>query len=402
MSKELKPQIRFKGFEDDWESRFLSELGDIKMCKRIMKHQTSEEGEVPFYKIGTFGGQPDAYISKRLFDNFSQNYPFPQKGDVIISAAGTIGKTVVFDGKPAYFQDSNLIWIDNDNSIIDNTFLAVAVPSIKWVTSSTTIARIYNDTVRMTKILSPISKEEQIKIGELFSKTTGLIYEIEREIGRLEKWKQASLQKMFPRPGSTTPEIRFAGFTKPWKLYSLQEIGTWQKGQYLSKEDMTENGENLCLHYGQLFSETENIYNVKTKTDIIPICISEGNELLFPDSDVTPTGLGRCSCIDIKGVILGSGINILKLFPNFYPHFCSLNITFNKSQIIERITGTTVKHIHPKNLSQIDIYIPKDIKEQEAIAKYFRDLDFIISSKHQKLTKLRQIKQACLNKMFIN
>lgn len=111
-NKTLKPQIRFKGYDDEWREFHLSDLGPVKMCKRIMKHQTAEKGDVPFFKIGTFGRCPDAYISKELFDEFQKLYPFPKKGDVLISAAGTIGRSVVYDGSPAYYQDSNIIWIE--------------------------------------------------------------------------------------------------------------------------------------------------------------------------------------------------------------------------------------------------------------------------------------------------
>ena len=67
---EKKPEIRFAGFTDDWEQRKFSDVGSVAMCKRIFKEQTSDEGEVPFYKIGTFGGVPDAFISRKLFDEY--------------------------------------------------------------------------------------------------------------------------------------------------------------------------------------------------------------------------------------------------------------------------------------------------------------------------------------------
>lgn len=347
-----KPQIRFKGFDDEWQHHSLSELGEVKMCKRILKSQTSDKGEVPFFKIGTFGKKPDAFISRELFDEYKRLYSYPNIGDIIVSAAGTIGRTSVYDGKPAYFQDSNLIWIDNDNSIIDNSFLAVAYPRVKWAVSSTTIARIYNETVRQTKTSAPSSIKEQQEIGNYFRQLDEIITEVEREISRLEKIKQASLQKIFPRPGATTPEIRFAGFSGPWKDVKLGELGIWQKGQSLSKSDISDTAHYPCLHYGQLFAEEECIYNIRTFTNKEPIITSCGNEILFPDSDVTPTGLGRCCCVLEKGVILGSGINIFCLKENMVAHFVALNVTCNKYQIIEQVTGTTVKHIHPKNLSK--------------------------------------------------
>ena len=101
----------------------LGDIGPICMCKRILKSQTNTVEGVPFYKIGTFGKKADAYISKETFDEYQSKYNFPKKGDVLISAAGTIGRTVVYDGEPAYFQDSNIVWIDNDESIVLNSYL---------------------------------------------------------------------------------------------------------------------------------------------------------------------------------------------------------------------------------------------------------------------------------------
>ena len=83
------------------------------MCKRILASQTNTEEGIPFYKIGTIGNAPDAYISKELFDDYKTKYNYPHKGEVMITCAGTVGKCVVYDGKDAYYQDSNIVWIDN-------------------------------------------------------------------------------------------------------------------------------------------------------------------------------------------------------------------------------------------------------------------------------------------------
>lgn len=101
----------------------LGGIGQVCMCKRIMKSQTSSEGDVPFYKIGTFGGKPNAFISNELYEEYKRLYPYPKKGEILISAAGTVGRTVVYNGEPAYFQDSNIVWLSNDESKVLNTFL---------------------------------------------------------------------------------------------------------------------------------------------------------------------------------------------------------------------------------------------------------------------------------------
>ncbi len=194
---ETTPEVRFKGFSGDWEAITLSKIGEVKMCKRVLKSQTSEFGEIPFFKIGTFGKFPDAYISQSLYEQFKRLYPFPKNGDVIISAAGTIGRAIVYDGQPAYFQDSNLIWIDNNNTVVDNCYLAIIIPKINWFSSSTTISRIYNDTVRNTSIIIPPSIEEQRIISRYFRGLDSLILAKKKKLIKLQHIKASCLSKMF-------------------------------------------------------------------------------------------------------------------------------------------------------------------------------------------------------------
>ena len=128
---EKVPKIRFKGFTGEWEQRKLGDFGSVAMCKRIFKNQTTENGDIPFYKIGTFGGKPDAYISKNLFDEYKKKYPYPEKGDILISASGSIGRTVEYTGEDAYYQDSNIVWLKHDNRI-QNSFLIQLYKIVKW------------------------------------------------------------------------------------------------------------------------------------------------------------------------------------------------------------------------------------------------------------------------------
>ena len=139
------------------------------MCKRILASQTNTEEGVPFYKIGTIGNAPDAYISKELFDDYKTKYNYPHKGEVMITCAGTVGKCVIYDGKDAYYQDSNIVWIDNPSQCISNSFLYHLLAKVDWrKLNSTTIIRIYNDDLRNLKLSYP-QIEEQQKISRLLS-----------------------------------------------------------------------------------------------------------------------------------------------------------------------------------------------------------------------------------------
>lgn len=147
------------------------------MCKRIFKNETLTSGDIPFYKIGTFGKQPNAYISQEVFDEYRRKFSFPKKGDVLLSASGTIGRRVIYDGKPAYFQDSNIIWIDNDESKVLNKFLYYLYAIIEWKTEGGTIQRLYNDNLKKIKIPIPPLAEQQ-RIVAILDKFDALVNDI--------------------------------------------------------------------------------------------------------------------------------------------------------------------------------------------------------------------------------
>ena len=179
----------------------LGDVGPVRMCKRILKNQTASAGDIPFYKIGTFGKKPDAYISNELFQEYKQKYSYPKKGDILISASGTIGRTVIFDGENSYFQDSNIVWIDNDETLVLNKYLYHFYKIAKWgIVEGGTIQRLYNDNLKKVKISIPPLKEQQriVSILDKFetltnSITEGLPLAIEQSQKRYEYYRELLL-----------------------------------------------------------------------------------------------------------------------------------------------------------------------------------------------------------------
>lgn len=193
---EKYPKRRFDGFTEAWEQRKLGELGSVAMNKRIFKDQTRESGDVPFYKIGTFGREPDAYISRKLFEEYKAKYPYPEVGDILISASGSIGRTVEYTGEDEYFQDSNIVWVKHDGRI-DNSFLKQFYKIVEWEgLEGSTIKRLYNKNILETLICLP-KLEEQQRIGTFFANIDKLITLHQRKLEKLKDTKKAYLNEMF-------------------------------------------------------------------------------------------------------------------------------------------------------------------------------------------------------------
>ena len=191
------PDIRLDGFEGDWKEMTLGSLGSVAMNKRIFKDETSENGDIPFYKIGTFGGTADAFIYKEKFKEYKEKYPYPEIGDILISASGSIGRTVVYNGEDAYYQDSNIVWLKHDQQL-DNSYLQQYYEIIKWSgIEGTTIKRLYNKNILETNIFLPPSVYEQQAIGSYFSNLDNLIKSHQEKISQLETLKKKLLQDMF-------------------------------------------------------------------------------------------------------------------------------------------------------------------------------------------------------------
>ena len=172
-SHAFKPQYKCINYTPAWEQRKLGEFGSVAMCKRIYKEQTSEQGDVPFFKIGTFGADPDAFISNELFEDCKRTYPYPTPGTLLISAAGSIGRIVEYQGEKAYFQDSNIVWLEHDHRLND-AFLKPLYSKIEWGLEGSTIKRLYNKDLLSAEVTIPDGREQK-EIGQFFAKLDSLI-----------------------------------------------------------------------------------------------------------------------------------------------------------------------------------------------------------------------------------
>ncbi|WP_318574130.1 restriction endonuclease subunit S [Providencia stuartii] len=157
--------LSFEEGEVEWKT--LGWVGEVRMCKRIMKNETSDIGDIPFFKIGTFGKEPNAFISRDIFEEYKSKYNYPRVGEILISASGTIGRAVIFNGEDAYFQDSNIVWLENDESKVLNKYLYYFYQIANWnVSDGGVIKRLYNDNIKKTLIPVPYPNDPKKSLAE--------------------------------------------------------------------------------------------------------------------------------------------------------------------------------------------------------------------------------------------
>ena len=201
LSKQAQNLIKILQYVYGYVEVRLGDIGKVSMCRRILKSETNSIGGIPFFKIGTFGKREDAYISIEKFYEYKEKYPYPKKGMILISTSGTIGRTVVFDGKPAYYQDSNIVWIDNDEERVLNKYLYYFYQTNPWkIDIGGTIERLYNENIEKTSIPLPPLEEQQriVDILDRFDKlcndiSEGLPAEIEARQKQYEYYREKLL-----------------------------------------------------------------------------------------------------------------------------------------------------------------------------------------------------------------
>ena len=150
------------------------------------------------------------------------------------------------------------------------------------------------------------------------------------------------------------------------ELDSIAEV--WLKGQTFKKENICEEGTNLCIHYGELFTKYGPIiYDVSSTTNDEIMKASKSGDILFPASDVTPDGLARCSAIMRDEVLLGGDIIVLRPKQGNNPEYLSWAINMQKEQLLKRVTGSVVRHMSAKGLKTVQIPIAPIDKQKQFI-----------------------------------
>ena len=386
------PHLRFPEFSGEWKKCKLGDLCNVLMCKRILVSQTNTEDGVPFYKIGTIGSTPDAYISKELFDDYKVKYNYPRKGEVMITCAGTVGKCVVYDGEDAYFQDSNIVWIDNPTQYISNGFLFHILSKVDWrKLNSTTIIRIYNDDLRNLKMSYP-RKEEQQKISHLLSLLDERIATQNKIIEDLKKLKCAIIEKVLN--GNNANNLR------------LGDVGSYIRGLTYSSDDVVEYNSTLVMRSnnivnGSLLDYQNNVVSVNKQIsqeqqlqdgDII-ICMANGSSALVGKSSFYD---GKC----ISPITVGAFCGIYRSKTAIAKWLFQTNRY--RRYIWNSLQGGNgaIANLNSEDILRMSFPLP-DKQTAERCIKLLSSLESLIESNISLCSKFSQQKEYLLRQMFI-
>ena len=393
--------MRFPEFSEEWNVKRLGDDCEIQMCKRVFANQTSEAGDVPFYKIGTIGGTADSFISRELYKEYKEKYNYPQKGEVLVTCAGTIGKTVLYDGEDAYYQDSNIVWISNPKQIYSNAFLQCVLSRIDWSKlNTTTIVRIYNDNLRDLAVTYPVSKEQE-KITALLSLVNKRIETQIRIIDKLKSLMQGLNNYLMDNPKWT--KVYVGDFMEFFYTNSL----TWESLNY-------EEGQIMNLHYGLIHNGLPVI--VDCNKEILPyapvdfnsnsftLCQSGDVALADASEDTAEVGktveLINCEGHDVLcGIDTIHGRDIKGDTTIGFKGF-AFNAKYFHDQIRKLAQGSKIYHLHVDNVKSCYLYIPS-IDEQQKIVGLLCCLLEKVEAAEQTLQLYEKQKKFLLRELFV-
>lgn len=385
-------------YPTDWAPMQLRDIGYIQMCRRIFQSQTKTYGAIPFYKISTFGGKADAYISQELYEKYKLLYPYPEKGDVLISAAGTIGKTVIFDGKDSYFQDSNIVWLKVDKEVIDRKFLWWFYRSFPWdALEGTTIQRLYNSIILDTEIHLP-EKPEQEKIARTLSQFDTYIDDLAELIEKKKGIRDGALEDLI------SGKTRIVGFSGERKEYSINDITCEViTGGTPSTSRREYYGGNIPWLAS---TEIHQKRITKPTTYITELGLQNSSAKIAPEKSVliALAGQGKTrgtAAYLTKPMALNQSLAALVTNEKCNSEFLNYLVESMYSSLRELSSGDGGRGgLNKKLIKGVLVTIPIDVDEQEAIANILFAMDEEIRDLETEREKIIQIREGAMDDLL--
>ena len=398
------PAIRFKGFTDTWEQR---KLGDVAKYRNGKAHENdiSEQGKfiVVNSKFVSTNGEVRKFSNKQIEPLFKNEIAFVLSD---VPNGRAIARTFLVDKNDKYTLNQRIAGI----TPIEGTcpyFLHILMNRNKYFLQFDDGAKQTNlsvdDVIEFAEYYP--SSEEQQQIGNFFRQLDNLITLHQRKYDKLTNVKKSMLEKMFPKNGSNVPEIRFKGFTEAWEQRKLGEVGETYTGLSGKSKDDFGHGSGKFITYMNVFSNPVASSNM---TEAIEIDDSQNKvqfgDVLFTTSSETPDEVGMSSVWleNAENTYLNSFCFGYRPTTEYNPYY--LAYMLRSSSMRKKITflaqGISRYNISKNKMMDIEMPIPS-IDEQKQIGEYFRNLDNLITLHQRELEKLKNLKKACLEKMFV-
>lgn len=408
------PEIRFKGFNDDWEQR---KLGDIGYAKSGVGFPDSEQGGqkgIPFFKVSdmnTNGNENELMVA----NNYVTDEQIARKHwnviyDVPAIFFAKVGAAVMLNRKRLvrfpFLLDNNTMAYVFEKKVWNCDFGKTLFETID-LTKLTQVGALpsYNSSdIESIQILIP-KFEEQTKIGQYFSQLDNLITLHQRKHDNLVQLKKSMLSKMFPQGHNKIPNLRFNGFTDDWEQRKLGEYADFFNGdrsaRYPSDKDMVAVGIPFInagdLVNGRVQLDTANKISEEKYNEL------SGAKIQLGDIIYCLRGtLGKNAFVDNfeVGTVASSLVDIRPKNINGKYLFQVLNSDIEYRQRVVHDEGAAQPNLSAKNLSEFNIPVP-ETAEQEKIAEFFWNMDYLITLHQRKVDKLKTVKKSMLSKMFV-
>ncbi|QTP13308.2 restriction endonuclease subunit S (plasmid) [Lactococcus lactis subsp. lactis] len=362
--KKKVPELRFKGFTDDWEERKFADFIDVKSGKDY-KHLNS--GSIPVYGTGGYMLSVDRALSDI---------------DAIgIGRKGTIDKPYLLKA-PFWTVDTLFYAVPKQN--IDLQFSLSIFKKINWkkFDESTGVPSLSKTVINSVSVSVP-SYEEQQKIGSFFKQLDETIALHQRKLDLLKEQKKGYLQKMFPKNGAKVPELRFAGFADDWEERKLGDITKISTGK-LDANAMVENGKY-------------DFYTSGIKKYRIDVAAFEGPSITIAGNGAT---VGYMHLADNKFNAYQRTYVLQEFLVDRSFIFSEIGNKLPKKIKQEARTGN-IPYIVMDMLTELKLSIPQNNSEQQKIGSFFKQLDDTIDLHQRKLDLLKEQKKGYLQKMFV-
>lgn len=408
-----EPKIRFKGFSGEWKRSTLGDLALFSKGSGYSKSDICKEGTPVILYGRMYTKYQSVFDEIDTFVNPKDNSVVSKGGEVIIPGSGESSEDISLAAmvkNEGVILGGDLNILKFNQKVNDPAFMSMAITysptraELSSYSQGKTVVHLRNSEIAKGTIRYPDILEQNTIVNYVLSLDAQISASTSR-LASLKQMKAASLQAMFPQEGETVPKVRFKGFEGEWKKVKLN---TFAK-RIMRKNSNLESSLALTIAsaYG-LVSQAEYFNNLVVGSNIQNYYLLKKGEFAYNKSYSNGYPFGSVKRLDRYEQGILSTLYIVFSIDNsvssdYITHF--FDTTLWHKEIAERAEEGARNHgllnIATRDFFDIYIWMPDSVKEQQSIASFFTSLDRQIALHTQRLEKLKQIKAACLDKMFV-